>query len=147
MKGVIYFSPSTRGFYRHGVHRDMPGDVQKISERRYRQLLASQARHGPLRIDGKGHPVAARIPSAEARRADLVAQIRNEARRRIEAISPVWRQMNDLREPSPEGEARFAAIDAIRAASGLIEQDLAATATAAIGRFPIADHPLWPETR
>ena len=145
MATTIFFSPSTRGFYRKGVHRSIPDDAHALSERRYKQLIAAQARSGSIRIDRAGRPVAARVAGASERRADLVAQIQAEARRRIEAISPPWRQMNDLREPSPSGAARFAAIDEIRAASTLIEQDLAETAVGALGNFPIADHPLWPE--
>lgn len=61
-------------------------------------------------------------------RAQLAGAIKAEAARRIEAIAPAWRQMNDLREPSPEGAARFAAIDEVRTWSNALEaRALAAT--------------------
>lgn len=147
MQGPFFFSPSTLGFYLEGMHRNIPADAVEISAVRHAALLKAQAERGPIEIDRHGKPVAARAPSATSRRALLLVAIRAEARRRIEAISPVWRQMNDMRTPTPASAARFAAIDAIRAASALIEQDLAETGSAALGSFPIADHPLWPETR
>lgn len=48
---------------------------------------------------------------------DAIAAVKAEAARKIEEISPWWRQQNDMRIPTPEGEARFAQIDAIRAQS------------------------------
>jgi hypothetical protein len=74
----------------------------------------------------------------------MLAAIKREAERRIEAISPPWRQLNDLREPSDAGAARFAAIDAVRAASDAIEAVLAKAPAAALDGFPVADNPLWP---
>lgn len=52
----------------------------------------------------------------------IVAAIKAEAARRIEAISPDWRQRNDLRLPSPEGNERWAAIDAVRGWSNMMER-------------------------
>jgi hypothetical protein len=147
MQGPFFFSPSTLGFYLKGMHRNIPADAVEISGLQHASLIKAQAERGPIGIDRNGKPVAARAPSATARRALLLVAIRAEARRRIETISPVWRQMNDMRTPTPASQARFATIDAIRAASALIEQDLAETANAALGSFPITDHPLWPETR
>lgn len=147
MQGPLFFSPSSGGFYHPQVHQKMPDDVQEISVAQHAALMKAQAERGPISVDRNGKPVPARAPSATSRRALLLPAIRAEARRRIEAISPVWRQMNDMRTPTPASTARFAAIDAIRAASALIEQDLAETGTAALGSFPIADHPLWPECR
>lgn len=64
----------------------------------------------------------------EQDRQELVRAIKSAAARRIEAISPAWRQLNDMREPSESGAARFAAIDAVRAWSDDLErQALAAT--------------------
>lgn len=63
----------------------------------------------------------------------IVAAIKAEAARRIEAISPDWRQRNDLRLPSPEGNARWAEIDAVRGWSNRMEQLLGrANAPAAV---------------
>lgn len=147
MQGPFFFSPSTRGFYHPEVHPQMPDDAIELTAAQHASLLAAQAQRGPIRLDRAGKPVAARAETAAVRRARLVAAIRSEARRRIEAISPIWRQMNDMRSPTPASAARFTAIDAVRAASALIEQDLAETSTSALASFPITDHPLWPEAR
>lgn len=56
----------------------------------------------------------------------LIASIKAEAARRIEAIAPLWRQINDLAEPQAVGAAeRRAAIDEIRAWSNQAEAMLA----------------------
>lgn len=135
----MFFSAATGGFYRPDVNR--PADAVEISDAAHARLLAGQAA-GRAIVPGKGgKPVLAdRIPL----RAQLVTAIRREAARRIEAIAPAWRQLNDLRDPSPAAAARFAAIDAVRAASTLIEQDLSETATTGLLAFPVADHPAWP---
>lgn len=52
---------------------------------------------------------------------DAITAIKKEAERQILEIAPIWRQLNDLREPTPEGDARLAAIDAIRAQSNADE--------------------------
>lgn len=55
-------------------------------------------------------------------RRELVRAIKSAAARRIDAISPAWRQLNDMREPTETGAARFAALDAVRAWSNELEQ-------------------------
>lgn len=58
--------------------------------------------------------------------ARLVAAIKAEAGRRIEAIAPLWRQINDLNDPGAPGAAeRATAITAIRAWSNDAEALLA----------------------
>jgi hypothetical protein len=59
----------------------------------------------------------------------LTGEVKSLAAARIEAVSPDWRQRNDLRLPSAEGEARFAVIDAIRAWSNEAEERLAKLAS------------------
>lgn len=56
----------------------------------------------------------------------LLVAIKAEAARRIEGIAPLWRQTNDIRQPSSEGTARFTAIDAVRAWSNQLEATAAA---------------------
>ena len=52
----------------------------------------------------------------------LVAAIKAEAGRRIEAIAPLWRQINDITDPGAPGAAdRAASIAAIRAWSNEAE--------------------------
>ncbi len=67
------------------------------------------------------------LPSGywEARDTDeAIAAIKAQAEREILAMAPLWQQLNDLRNPTPEGDARFAAIDAIRAKSNRDEASL-----------------------
>lgn len=54
------------------------------------------------------------------------ALIKQKAAEEIEAISPWWKQSNDIRNPTPEGAARFDAIDAIRDQSNNEESKLIA---------------------
>lgn len=58
---------------------------------------------------------------------ELIAQIKAEAARRIEAFAPLWRQINDLADPTDPGAIeRRAKIDAVRAWSNEVEGLLAA---------------------
>lgn len=58
--------------------------------------------------------------------AQLVAAIKAEAGRRIEAIAPLWRQINDLNDPSaPDATERATAIAEIRVWSNDAEALLA----------------------
>ncbi len=50
-----------------------------------------------------------------------IAAVKAEAARQILEVAPLWKQLNDIREPTPEGDARLAAIDAIRAQSNTDE--------------------------
>lgn len=124
-----------------------PDGALEISDKRHGELLEAQSQGRAISADARGRPVVAprTRPAADALRAHLAAEIRREASRRIRAVSPEWRQMNDLREPSEAGAIRFARIGAIRAASNAIEE-LAALLTAAdLPGFPVATHTLWPE--
>ncbi|WP_188768597.1 hypothetical protein [Novosphingobium endophyticum] len=76
-------------------------------------------------------------------RALLLARIKRETARRIDAVSPAWRQLDDLREPS-EGAARVSAIDAIRQASNAIETQLGDFESDEVYSFAIVDNPHWP---
>lgn len=58
---------------------------------------------------------------AEQDMAEAIRAIKAEAERQILEVAPIWRQLNDIREPTPEGDARLAAIDAIRAQSNADE--------------------------
>ena len=140
---TMLYSPAAGGFFDPALDYPggLPADAVEISAAKHAQLLAGQAAGRAIRPGKGGKPVLAdRIPL----RAELAAAVRREATRRIAAIAPVWRQLNDLREPTPASAARFAAIDAVRAASALIEQDLTETDTTGLLAFPVADHPAWP---
>lgn len=63
--------------------------------------------------------------------AGIIAAIKAEAGRRIEAIAPLWRQINDMNDPTtPGATARAAAIASIRAWSNATEADLLAATSA-----------------
>ncbi|MBA4766068.1 MAG: hypothetical protein H2049_00350 [Porphyrobacter sp.] len=124
-----------------------PESAVEISDMRHGDLLEAQADGRAISADESGRPVVARRtrPAASALRARLAVAIRREAAARIRTISPEWRQMNDLREPTEEGALRFARIDAIRVASNAIEELVADLQADGIAAFPVATHPLWPE--
>lgn len=140
----LYFDPATNGLLDPAIHA-IPDNATRIAPARVAEIVSAMAAGAELVADAQGRPRLKR-PSAEQQRAATIAGIRAEAQRRILAVSPLWRQMNDLRAPdAPAAAQRFAAIDAIRAASALIERDAAETSTDALAGFPIANHPLWPE--
>lgn len=139
------YSPSTGGFYLEGISSQIPDDAAPITAARHAQLLE----HGGAYIAAcpkTGKPVST-VPKVTAtdRRAALVRQCRAEARRRILAVSPLHRQINDLRAPSDEGARRFVMIDAIRTASGLIIEQIETAPASTLAEFPISSNPLWPE--
>ncbi len=124
-----------------------PDDAVAISERRHAKLLDAQSEGREIGCDGRGRPIVLRrrVPDLQARRARLRAAIRAEASRRIRTISPEWRQLNDLRDPTEAGRVRFTRIDAVRAAEGAIGSLADACPPTEIDAFRIGDHPLWPE--
>lgn len=143
---AIYYSAATPGFFDDSIHADLPADVVKITPTRHRELLEAQGEGAAIIADDKGKPRIDRpTVTIAARRAALVRAVKRQAARRIEAVSPLWRQLNDQRAPSQEGDRRFAAIDAIRAASDAIEADIAAAAGDALATIDPAAHPLWPQ--
>lgn len=157
---ALYYSPGYRitaangdihqgAFFDSALHgRDIPPDAVPIrNEAEYQRLLEARNDGCDIELASSGTLKIVRpVPDLDQRRAELVHLTRQEAARRIEAISPVWRQMNDMREPSEAGAARFAAIDLVRAASGLIEQDIAGSGARALKSFSVADSKHWPET-
>lgn len=145
MQPKIFFSPSTGGFYLEGVSSSIPDDATAITARRHAELLAHGGEH-IVACAKTGKPLCAAPKVTVAQhRAALGQAVRKEASRRIKSVSPLWRQINDLRHPTAEGSTRFARIDAIREASGLIETQLAETPAASLDSFPISTNPLWPE--
>ncbi|WP_157218660.1 hypothetical protein [Flavisphingomonas formosensis] len=63
---MLYFSPSTGGFYHRKVHgmRGTPKDAIKISQERHRELLEAQRQGHRIVAGDDGKPVA--IPHEEA---------------------------------------------------------------------------------
>lgn len=72
--------------------------------------------------------------------------IKSEASRRILSISPLWRQFNDLREPTPAAAGRFAEIDTVRAASAALEHLVAGLPAAELEGFDPQADKHWTET-
>lgn len=142
---MIFYSASHQGFFDPDLHQ-LPEDAVPITARRHAQLLRGQDEGGQI-VPGKdGLPqIEGLKPAVADLRKAAIRQTKREASRRITAISPVWRQMNDLRDPSAEAQARFAALDAVRAASALIEAQAAKLSAARLAEFDIAHHPFWPE--
>lgn len=129
------------------TRKQAPECAVEITDMRHGQLLDGLSEGRRITTDARGRPVVDRRtrPSADAVRAQLHAAIRREAAARIRAISPEWRQMNDLREPSEAGAIRFARIDAIRAASNAIEELASGLPAADLAGFSVATHTVWPE--
>lgn len=155
---LMFFSPSfavtdgagntrTGGFFDSNVHGDsIPDDAVEISEKRYRELFDAQADGKEIYIGPNGKPrYRERRISADEQREAFAQAVRAEAARRIEQVSPVWRQINDQRLPTPAGDRRFAQIDAIREASNTIIALTVELPATSLPDFPVADHPVWPQ--
>lgn len=142
---TIYFSPSAHAFF-HGEDR-APSDAVKITPARHRSLLAGQSGGATIVVGPDGHPrlERARKPGVVETRAQLGRLVKREAHRRIIAIAPLWRQLNDLRAASKAGAARFAAIDRIREASSVIEAAIAASDAAQLIDLDVRNHSAWSE--
>jgi len=142
-----YFSaPGTGqagGFYTRETHgKAIPKGAVKVTRKRHAELLAAQDRGASIVAGKDGKPVA-QFPAAADRKTFLAAALRREARRRIDMVSPQWRQMNDLRQPSKAGQARFDAIDAIRQASDRIQKRLAKMDAAKLAEFDVRTCDEW----
>lgn len=124
-----------------------PAGAVRITAARHAELLTAQAQGRKIVADARGRPVIepAQRPLAAVIRSQLHGKIRREAARRIQQVSPEWRQLNDLREPSEAGAIRFSKIDAIRSASDAIGELADRLPAADLDGFPVADHTLWPE--
>jgi hypothetical protein len=141
---AIYYSATAHGFFDSAIHTTIPDDAVRVAPARHRGLLAAQAEGAVIEAAPTGKP-RIRRPLVEDVRARLLRQVKREAGRRIDRIAPIWRQMNDMRAPGPAADARFAAIDAIRAASALIEQQIASASADQLAALDIAAHDAWPK--
>ena len=141
---AIYYSATAHGFFDSAIHTDIPADALRIAPARHRKLLAAQAEGAVIEAAPTGKP-RIRRQLVDDVRARMLQQVKREAARQIATISPLWRQMNDMRAPGPAADARFAAIDAIRAASALIEQQIASASADQLAALDIAAHDAWPK--
>lgn len=144
---TIFYSASARGFYDRATHGDrIPPDAVRITAARHRKLIDGQAAGAQILPGPDGKPILERPVATLAQfRARMQRLVKREAARRIETISPLWRQFNDIRDPSPAASWRFAAIDAVRAASDAIEDEIAAAKADELAALVITSHRLWPE--
>jgi hypothetical protein len=143
---ALFYSASTNGFFDDQLHAALPDDAVEISAARHRVLLAAQANGSAICAGDDSKPRIRRpVVTVADRRAALIRRVKREAARRIDAVSPIWRQLNDQRAPSDASAARFTAIDAVRAASNAIEAEIADLAADALAAFDIAAHSLWPQ--
>lgn len=133
-------------FFDSAIHGDkIPDGAVEVTPARHAELLDAQAAGKEIYAAKDGQPRARRRRrDAEALRADLLLQIQREAKRRIDRVSPEWRQLNDLRQPSEAGAVRFAAIDAIRAASDQVAAALGQATAADLDTFDPRQRPEWP---
>lgn len=137
-----WYSPSARGFYpQKGPHKFKPADAVSVTEAEHTKLFPKDGPQHEIVAGPKGKPQW-RIDALEDRVAACIKAVKIEAGGRIAAILPLSTQMNLVRDGRLD-DPRFAIVDAIRAASNLIEHDIASSEEPEA--VPIADHPLWPE--
>lgn len=137
-----WYSPSTGGFYpanRKG--KGKPKDAVLVTAAEHEALFPADQPHREIETGPDGKPRWRAYGLSEKRR-DALFAIKAEAARRIDAIMPLHKQLNAIRS-GDASNAEFSLIDAIRAASDLIEQDMLASDDPET--FPVATHPLWPE--
>lgn len=145
----FYVDEGRPAFFDDKIHgKTVPADAVEITAYRHAELLEGQAQGKVISATSRGTPqlTTPRLNVVE-RRASLVIAVKREAQRRIESISPLWRQLNDLRAEELDAEARhrFDRIDEIRAASDAIEAAIAASSASELAEFSLATHALWPE--
>ena len=142
---TLRFSPSTRGFYDLAIHGDtIPADAAEISAGTHAEMLEAQAKGQTIDVDETGRPVIAST-APEIMRQQLRGEIKREARRRIDRVAPLWRQLNDLRSDDSTAAHRFAKIDAIRSASDEIERALGDTLDHDLAEFTPLTRAEWPQ--
>ena len=140
----IFYSAGWAGFFDSNVHASIPDDAVQITAKRHADLISQQEAGGTIVADAKGRPVIEKL-RAEDLRSRLIMQVKAEAARRIEEISPIWRQLNDMRQPSEEGGIRFDQLDAVREAGAMIERQLQDLKASMLSDVPIRDNPIWPQ--
>lgn len=154
-RSTLYWSASTEGFFDARIHGEdqLPADAVRITPARHAELMAAQARGAAIERSPGGVPVIrpVRARTLDDRREAAIAAIKGEARRRIEAGVPLWRQINDMLALSsvadPDHEAalsRRAWVDRVRAASNGLERLVEAIGAADLAVFDPALDSHWP---
>lgn len=156
-----FYSPSTGGFYDDELHGDaIPADAIKISAAKLAALQQAHAEGAELVVTAKG-PIAVHPKDDRELQLELATRrVKREARRRCLAVASLEQQSNDNAElalaalqaatdigmtidvaPALERRRR---VDAIRAASNAIEQQLGRLSSTALAAFAPAENPAWP---
>lgn len=146
---TIYFSATTGGFYETDIHGDhRPDDSVIVLQKRHKELIEAQEKGAQIVASKQGKPELQwpEETTDEGRRTIFVRQVKAEAAKRIDMISPPWRQLNDMRTESDAGIDRFVQIDAIRKASDKIEVQVEQLDHDGLNDFTVVDHSLWPKT-
>lgn len=148
----LHYSPARNAFFDERVHATLPDDAVPISAGEHARLLGEQAAGRVILPGADGQPTARRpAENGEQLRTRLITATKREASRRIDAVAPLWRQLNDWRdlatvEPGEERaaiERRVADINAIRAASNRLEQRLAGMTARQLAKADIANDTHW----
>lgn len=155
---MYHYSPSVGGFFHSDMHgAAIPSDAVAITEQAHASLMSAQARGAEIVVGPDGAPFA-RMPlqDRETLVAVAVRRVKNEARRRILAVASLESQSNDnaaialaaLTNTTPtelEGALqRRAKIEAIRAASNVLEGDATALDPATLRVFDPRNSTRWP---
>lgn len=151
----IHFAPATASFHDARLG-PLPDGAVAIDAATHARLLAARTAGATIAAGADGLPVAIKpaAPSLDDRRARAVALVKAEAAVRILAIAPLWRQLNDWRDlgflavsavtARTPIETRFAAIDAVRAASDALEARIATMSVRSLAQLDIAAPSHWP---
>lgn len=139
-----WYSPSTGAF---GLiswgKKKRPKDAVDVSGEEHAALFPMGEPQRGIETGPDGRP-RHKTTSIEDRRRSTIWSVKSEAARRIDAVMPMFKQINALRLDalSHENCEAFAQIDQIRSASDIIEQDV--MDSEAPEAVPINSHPAWP---
>lgn len=149
---MIFYSASARGFYDSDIHgaAAIPADAVEVTPARHAELLDAQASEAPVEIvpSETGTPIMSRqrtLTDAE-RRAQLHAQLERETVRRIGAVADTQQQLLDTRIGGTDADARFAQIDAIRAARETIAPAIDGASSGELASLDLTSDTLWQES-
>lgn len=139
---TYWYSPSANsiGLVSWGKKK-RPKDAVDVSDQEHAALFPPDQLHREIEAGPDGRPRHKRT-SIEDHRRSAIRSVKREAARRIDAVFPIFKQMNTLRSGDAK-DKRFIQIDAIRSASDLIELDMMDSENPQ--DVPVIDHPLWPE--
>ena len=150
----LRYSAAANAFFDARLHDALPDDAVPLTVAEHQALLAAQAAGKVIRPGDDGAPTARRpTETTEALRARLLAAVKQEAARRILAIAPLWRQLNDVRDLARAGgerraaiERRCATVDALRVASDRLEAALTTMTPRQLARCDLNDDSHWTES-